>query len=145
MTNIGRPRTIDYLDMAKKLDAWSKLETSTAFCQFADHVDTYQEAIYEWKDKDETFAYTLKKAQTRLAIRLRKLVSADVKPYNYGLFMREISFHDKSIHNYEQSLKEADHERAKDLELYKHKLGEKVALAKSELDAKARSGEYTQE
>lgn len=110
----GRPPIYDMIEQAKALEEWSKKDDSTALCQFCVEQDIYPDYIYDWRDKSPEFSTALKKAKTRIASRLRKMLNAGTT--NYGLFMAELGFHDKFYHDYQESLKDAHANRSKDIE-----------------------------
>jgi hypothetical protein len=95
----------------KALEAWSKRPDATALCQFCVERDIYAQRMYEWRDENPLFAETLKKAKLRIAVRLRSLLHDKKNPYNYGLFMREIGFHDTFVHDHEEDQKDKDEAR----------------------------------
>lgn len=95
----------------KALDEWSKRKDATALCQFCVERDTYAQRIYEWRDSNPKFAETLKIAKMRIASRMRSQLHDKKNPYNYGLFMRDIAFHDAFTHDFEEGLKDKDAER----------------------------------
>lgn len=120
MTNpFGRPPKYDLIEQAKAITEWSKKDDATALCQFCDQQDVSPTYIYEWRDKSPDFSEALKKAQNRLAIRLRSLLHHAPKgkeKYNYGLFMAELGSHDKFYHDYQEGLKDRASERSKAIE-----------------------------
>jgi len=96
------------------LDLWSKRDDATALVQFCCERDIYAQRIYEWRDYCPKFAETLKKAKTRIATRIRAQMQNNTT--NYGVFMREIGFHDQFLHDYEEGIKDKDAKRAKSIE-----------------------------
>lgn len=112
--NGGRPPTYDVAEQTKALDEWSKTDDATALCQFCNQQDIYSDLVYDWRDRDEEFARTLKKAKSRIAERLRRRLDAGIA--NYGLVMAELGFHDKFYHDYQEGLKDKAAERAKGVE-----------------------------
>lgn len=113
---VGAPPLYNLKEQAKALDDWSKKENATALVQFCNQQDIYPDYIYEWRDKCPEFATALKKAKSRIAERLRRQLHDKEFPYNYGLFMSEIGFHDKFHHDYVESIKDADAVRKKSIE-----------------------------
>src|SRR5580693_1308245 len=101
-------------DEARALDEWSKRDDALALCEFAVERDIYAQRMYEWRDKYPLYKETLHKAQLRIATRQRKMLHANT--YNYGLFMREIGFHDKFLNAFEDDEKNKDAKRAKSIE-----------------------------
>ena len=95
----------------KALDEWSKKDKATALCQFCVERDIHAQRLYEWRDASPAFAETLNKAKLRIATRLREKLHDKKKPYNYGLFQREIGFHDKFLNDYEEEVKDKDEKR----------------------------------
>lgn len=112
----GRPPIYNLDDEAKAIEEWSKKDDATALCQFCDERDILPSYIYEWRDKSENFSVSLKKAQNRIAARMRQMLHDKKKPYNYGLFMAELGFHDRFYHDYQEELKDKDAKRKKDIE-----------------------------
>ncbi len=112
----GRPPIYDLKQQALDLEEWSKSDDATALVQFCNKQDICPEYIYDWRDKSPEFSQALKKAKSRIAERIRSKLHDKKKPYNYGLFMSEIGFHDKFHHDYQESLKDADAARKKSIE-----------------------------
>ncbi len=112
----GRPPIYDLDKEAEELEKWSKTDNATALCQFCNLRDIYPDYIYEWRDKSPQFSTSLKKAKSRIAERLRKKLHDKLEPYNYGLFMSEIGFHDQFHHDYHESLKDKETARKKSIE-----------------------------
>ena len=112
----GRPPTYNVSEQAKALRDWSMTDNATALCQFCTKQDICADNIYDWRDRNEEFAEELKKAKLRIASRLREKLHNKTFPYNYGLFMSEIGYHDKFHHDYSESIKDADAKRKKDIE-----------------------------
>lgn len=113
---VGRPPIYDLKEQAKAIEEWSKLDNATALVQFCNKQDICPDYIYDWRDKSPEFSEALKKAKSRIAERIRSKLHDKEKPYNYGLFMSEIGFHDKFHHDYQESLKDADAARKKAIE-----------------------------
>lgn len=118
----GRHSMEDFELRCKQIEEWSKQDNATALCQFCNSLDTYPDKIYEWRDSSEIFAKSLKRAQSRIAERLRNKLHDKTFPYNYGLFMSEIGFHDKFHYNYTESIKDNDNQRRMQLEEHKAKV-----------------------
>ena len=116
MAQLGRPPIYDLEQQAKDLDEWSKTDNATALVQFCNKQDITPDYIYEWRDKNSSFSTALKKAKSRIAERIRSKLHEKERPYNYGLFMSEIGFHDKFHHDYQESLKDAEAARKKAIE-----------------------------
>lgn len=112
----GRLPTYDVIEQANALRDWSMQDDATALCQFCAKQDIWADIIYDWRDRNETFALELKKAKMRIAQRLRQKLHNKEFPYNYGLFMSEIGYHDQFHHDYTESLKNAEAKRRKDIE-----------------------------
>jgi len=102
---------------AKALDDWSKRDDATAMVGFCVSRDIYPQRVYEWVDQCPRFAEAFKMAKVRIAHRIRERVNNNDKdkPHNYGIFMREIGFHDKFLHDYEEDVKDKDAKRSKDI------------------------------
>lgn len=107
----GRPPTYDAEEQAQALLEWSKTDNATALVQFCNKQDINPDLIYDLRDRSPVFAEALKKAKSRIAERLRLKLHDKHKPYNYGLFMAEIGFHDKFHHDYVEGLKDKEAER----------------------------------
>lgn len=104
----------DLNDEARALDEWSKRDDALALVDFTTERDIWPQRIYEWRDKSPLYADVLKKVKGRIASRQRKLLHEN--KYNYGLFMREIAFHDPFLHMFEDGEKDKDAKRAKSIE-----------------------------
>ena len=104
--------TYDLVAETKALDEWSKRDDALALCGFCVERDIYAQRVYEWRDAYAPFAEILNKAKMRIAHRQRQRLHKD--EYNYGLFMREIGFHDKFLHDFETAEKDADARRGKE-------------------------------
>jgi hypothetical protein len=131
---------------ADALDAWSKRDDALALCGFCVERDIYAQRVYEWRDSSPKFAETLNKAKMRIAHRQRQKLHDKDNPYNYGLFMREIGFHDKFIHDHETSEKDADARRGKEIaenasEGFKQALASTVNMLSDERQSRARKSD----
>lgn len=104
----------DLDEETRALDQWSKRDDAVALVHFCVERDIYAQRVYEWRDKSPSFAEALKRAQTRIAARVRDKLQKNET--NYGLFMREIGYHDKFLHDYEEGIKDKDAKRAKAIE-----------------------------
>ncbi len=113
---VGRPPTYNLHEQALAIEEWSKTDNATALVQFCNKQDIEPSYIYLWRDSNDEFCASLKKAKSRIAERIRERLGAKEKPYNYGLFMAEIGFHDPFYHDYTEGLKDADAKRKKDIE-----------------------------
>jgi hypothetical protein len=112
----GRPPIYNMIEQAKAIEEWSKTDNATALVQFCNLQDIEPSYIYDWRDKSPEFSSALKKAKSRIAERIRKQLHDKQFPYNYGLFMAEIGFHDPFHHDYTEGIKDADAKRKKDIE-----------------------------
>ncbi len=112
----GRPPEYDLVEQANALEKWSKTDNATALVQFCNLQDIEPSYVYIWRDKSPEFCSALKKAKSRISERLRNKLHDKQKPYNYGLFMAEIGFHDQFHHEYTESIKDSEAKRRKDIE-----------------------------
>lgn len=101
-------KSYDMEKEAKFLDEWSKKPDALALVEYCVERDIYAQRVYEWRDESSLYAETLKKAKMRIASRLRKKLHDKDNPYNYGLFMRDIAFHDAFTHDFEEEVKDKD-------------------------------------
>jgi len=104
--NSGRPSKQDIPAMAKAIEEWSKRDDAFHLGEFSLEYDEYPQRLYEWRDKSSVFAEALKRAKTRIALRLRKKLHDKANPYNYGLFMRELPFYDEMLDAFEDAKEE---------------------------------------
>lgn len=92
----------------KALDEWSQKDDATALVQYCVERDIYAQRVYEWRDQNKSYAEMLKKAKMRIAARLRSKLHDKENPYNYGLFQRDIAFHDAFTHDHEEAIKDRE-------------------------------------
>jgi len=95
-------------DEAEFLNKWSLKEDALALVDYCVERDIYAQRVYEWRDESPLYAETLKKAKMRIASRLRKKLHDKDDPYNYGLFMRDIAFHDAFTLDFEEGIKDKE-------------------------------------
>ncbi len=112
----GRPPIYNMIEQAQAIEDWSKTDNATALVQFCNKQDIEPSYIYDWRDKSPEFSSALKKAKSRIAERIREQLHNKQFPYNYGLFMAEIGFHDPFHHDYTEGLKDSQAKRTKDIE-----------------------------
>jgi len=108
----GCPQKYDREKLAESLDKWSLRED-------ADHLGKWAlleedlpciSYVNRFASESEEFAKAHKKAKLRIALRLRAKLHDKENPYNYGLFMRDISIYDQLLVDTERAEKMFDAE-----------------------------------